>query len=103
MWQPNKTVIKEHVAKAQSGWAEGRLPENLMYNAATCVEHSFGDDYLSDLAALEAGDVLVAMHGAACVQLFFMRRHSHLLELRPFDFDAWQVRQRQPALVAACV
>jgi hypothetical protein len=64
-----------------------------VYTSATCVEHSFGEDYLSDLAALEAGDVVVAMHGAACVQLFFMRRYSHLLELRPFDFDPWQVMQ----------
>ena len=38
---------------------------------------------------VQAADVLVAVHGAACVDLFLMRRYSALIELRPFDFDPW--------------
>lgn len=59
------------------------------YTSAACVEHEFGKDFIADLAVLDSLDVLVAVHGAACVDLFFTRKGSSLLELRPYEFDPW--------------
>ena len=53
-----------------------------------CSAHTFGRFGLaSDIRAVRAADVLIGMHGAGLTHGFFMRRHSVLVEVRPFGFE----------------
>lgn len=61
--------------------------EQYVYKRAVCTSHMFGRDLATDLAVAQAMDVLVGMHGAGNTWLFFSRRFSSLIEIRPFGFE----------------
>ena len=51
-----------------------------------CREHIFGKDMMTDIRMMQSTDVLMGTHGAAFINLLFMKKGSHILEIFPHNY-----------------
>eukprot|EP00798_Chlamydomonas_sp_ICE-L_P005068 gene5069-34863_t len=70
-------------------WALEGLPEPpRQYSSARCVAHVFGKSMVEDMALMEHASVFVALHGAACMNSYYMPDGAALIEVRPLGMPS---------------
>jgi hypothetical protein len=98
----SRTLLNEAELLAEcNSWTP---PDGAAWTSAVCAAYEFGraaskqlgsgdTALLSDAGMMTTADVLVCVHGAACLNAFFMPDGSSLVELRPLGMSAGWANQ----------